>query len=137
MICKKCGQELSDDSSFCNKCGNVLENTETVIDEGEIAELDANQEDIAVSNKSRKRKLLKLGTAILGILIIAICSYGVYNFSVNRISTEAYNNGVKHLEEVEGLVKQGSIEGITKSIESFKWVKLKIQLKMIKNSIRL
>lgn len=120
MICKKCGQELSDDSSFCNKCGNAFERTEEVIDEGKIAELDANQEDIVVSNKSRKRKLLMLGTVILGIVILAICSYGVYNFSANRISAEAYKNGVKHIEEVESLVKQGSFEGISKSIDSFK-----------------
>ena len=119
MICSNCGHELSADSAFCNKCGNAFTSTEEVNDEGKIGELDINQEDISVSNKSRKRKLLKLGTAILGILIIVICSFGVYDYSVNSISTEAYKNGVKHIGEVEGLMKQGSIDGITQSIESF------------------
>ena len=64
MVCKNCGAQLSEDSRFCNICGNPLEANES-IPEGETEALAYIQ-----TSGRRKKRFILIGLIAVGIIII-------------------------------------------------------------------
>lgn len=71
MICKKCNAEISDESSFCMKCGNLI-NSATARTEN--SEDTIKKDTIIIGGKSRKKK-----TVMRVILIALLCIVVVFS----------------------------------------------------------
>lgn len=67
MYCVKCGEQISDDSKFCSKCGNKIKYTA-------LGELRENNKEEKVANVEQNKKNIELKYILLGIagLLIAI-----------------------------------------------------------------
>ena len=83
MICKNCGQELNEESIFCNKCGTKIETiTETVevIAENPIQEITESQniENKTVSNMKSidKKKIFAIGAVAIVVILIFSLLFG-------------------------------------------------------------
>lgn len=83
MICKNCGQELNEESVFCNKCGTKIETiTETVevIAENPIQEITESQniENKTVSNMKSidKKKIFAIGAVAIVVILIFSSLFG-------------------------------------------------------------
>ena len=94
IICKKCGNELSDDSVFCNKCGAKIEQQI----EGSTANLEIKKDDDIKNTNPNSLDKIKGKKRIIGIsitlliIIAGIIVYFVYNSIYNQhlLSAKAY-----------------------------------------------
>ena len=53
MYCVKCGEQISDDSKFCSKCGNKIKYTA-------LGELRENNKEEKVANVEQNKKNIEL-----------------------------------------------------------------------------
>lgn len=74
MKCPNCGNEIPDDSLFCNKCGTEIIQEREIQLESEEQSVEKNQqyEENIYNNNNRKRKIIKIVTLSLGILLIIV-----------------------------------------------------------------
>lgn len=84
MICKNCGQELSNESIFCNKCGSKVETTvedlKPVVEESidVVEKVQTVEEKNIVNNVQNldKKKILIIGTVALVAIILVSSLFG-------------------------------------------------------------
>jgi len=85
MFCQKCGNELKDDATFCNKCG---------------AKVDSANHKISVSQESNKKPSpMMIGIIVVAVLLILIVFW----------------NKRKTNENIQGGEAQSENEGVTQS----------------------
>lgn len=87
MICKECGQELSKDSIFCNKCGTKIE---TTVQEP-VGKVQITQEKVVDNTKKIDgMKILLVGVVVLVVLIIVFALFGGSGRDYHGTNTPTY-----------------------------------------------
>ena len=84
MICKNCGQELSNESIFCNKCGSKVETTvedlKPVVEESiDVVEKVQTVEEKNIVNNAQnldKKKFLIIGAVALVVIVLITSLFG-------------------------------------------------------------
>lgn len=78
IVCQNCGNELNDDSLFCNKCGKRAK----ITDKSEISE---------IYDKNKKSKILKILASIITGIFVLVVVVGIVN-SIKVKNIEDYKN---------------------------------------------
>ena len=92
MFCQKCGNELKDDATFCNKCG---------------AKVDSANHNISVSQESNKKPSpMMIGIIVVAVLLILIVFWNKRKTNENIQGGEAQseNEGVTQLEPYDEII---------------------------------
>lgn len=84
MICKNCGQELSNESIFCNKCGSKVETTvediKPIVEESiDVVEKVQTVEEKNIVNNAQnldKKKFLIVGAVALVVIVLITSLFG-------------------------------------------------------------
>lgn len=85
IICKNCGEELSDGSVFCNKCGYKVTETEIPIET--MNEVAITVQDNTVNVKSKKTKK-PIFISLLVVLILLVSGGGYWYFTTDQQKKE-------------------------------------------------
>lgn len=121
MICPKCNQEVSNDSIFCNKCGNSLEhvaiNNEYHEDEiqTEISNVIEKEDDgEETESESAKLKEHRYKKIVIAIVLVAVSLFGLIYYNNYNKTQEA----TKYKEEYEINFTIGTIDILTETYAS-------------------
>ena len=85
MFCKKCGQQISDDSVFCQHCGAPVEKPTQPVNTYSYAQNANYQQNQSFANPSAqpKNKWIALVLCLLGFFLIG----GLHRFYAGKIGT--------------------------------------------------
>ena len=80
MICKNCGNEISNESVFCNKCGfkvdSIIENNKTIREPIEENPIVNNSKPIIENDNKRKYTIIAIVAVVVVIIISALFGGG-------------------------------------------------------------
>ncbi len=101
MICKNCGNEISNESVFCNKCGfkvdSIIENNETIREPIEENPIVNNSKPIIENDNKRKYIIIAIVAVVVVIIISALFGGGNdYQGSGNNQPQTEDNFGVNN-----------------------------------------
>ena len=107
MICPKCHQEIPDGLKYCPRCGERIDNTS---DEQPIPEtaLSASQETSSSEILLLQKKLIKLGTICMALLIII--ALGVLLTAFTQISHNSSDKGATASDKILLVEVSGHLE---------------------------
>lgn len=93
MFCEKCGAQLPDSASFCNKCGNVLRKK---VNAGQVAIANSSQYRTNTNSNRNFQKPLKekSGKGLVGIFLFFIMIAVVGGIVVSGIATIKKKNSI-------------------------------------------
>ena len=78
--CKKCGALLEDEATVCDFCGTVLELANTTQTAPQTAEPVAEEAATIPQKRSPKKKLLIVGSIVLGVIAIAVAFFLLFYY---------------------------------------------------------
>lgn len=116
MYCKKCGTEILNDSVFCNRCGNKIEQTSTKT----LNENNVEQDEICAKEKKQKNKTKssnKKKTIIWIICSILLTGIFLSIYIINDIHQTAEQDQMNELRS--NIVKQYNTLGISKTVQDY------------------
>ena len=81
MFCDKCGAQLADTASFCNKCGNTIKKKENAIPKSTTGFQNTMPPNDLFAQPVRKQKKpsLKLLTSLIAVIVIIIAIVAIIN----------------------------------------------------------
>jgi len=109
MFCENCGNNLTENSKFCDKCGHIV-NDDSV---SAIQKKDAPIEKNIIPNKYDKKPLLIVISIIIGVFIIVSI---INNFSNSESTQQSDNTNLKQATGMDGQINNTKFERISETV---------------------
>ncbi len=116
MNCKQCGNNVSDESAFCNHCGHKLEKSVKNVEKAEIDKIKQDTNETIVGKSLLKNKKVVMFLVIAVIAIISVVGYSIMFSPLKKVVNAIDSKQFDRAEEIF----ERQIKGVEKSEKEIK-----------------